>query len=140
MDSSSLADVIMQDSPIKSVTYICSNIRRDELSSKLRTKGVEVKEIVGYHTQPTPVKINEQYQGVLFFSPSGIDSFLQLNLASPSPLERVGVRSFCIGETTAAHAISKGFKDVQVAEHATPESVIQKVIQYFIKNPVHASK
>jgi uroporphyrinogen-III synthase len=129
-DSSSLADVITQDSSIQSMTYVCSGIRRDELSSKLRAKGVEVNEIIGYHTHPTPIKIIEPFQGVLFFSPSGVDSFLSLN--------EISSVCFCIGDATAAHATSKGFKNVQVAELSTPESVIKKVIHYYSKNPVHA--
>ena len=137
-DSASLADVIIKEGSIKSVTCICSDIRREELPAKLKARGVEVNEIIGYHTQPTPVKINEPYHGVLFFSPSGVDSFLELNLTSPSPLEKAGVRLFCIGEATASHASAKGFKDVLVAELSTQESVIKKVIQYYSKNPVHA--
>ncbi len=129
-DSASLAGVIIQDSSIKSVTYICSNIRRDELPSRLKAKGIEVNEITGYHTQPTPLKINSTSQAVLFFSPSGVDSFLSLNGVSDV--------CFCIGDATAAHATAKGFKNVQVAELSTPESVIKKVIQYYSKNPVHA--
>lgn len=128
-DSTSLADVITQDSWIKSVTHICSDIRRDELSSKLNSKGVEVHEIIGYRTQHTPVKVEHPFQGVLFFSPSGVDSFLSVN--------EISHVCFCIGEATAAHAASRGFKNVQVAEFSTPESVIKKVIQYFSKNSVH---
>jgi uroporphyrinogen-III synthase len=129
-DASSLADVIAEDHSIKAITFVCSDLRRDELPAKLATKGVTVHEIVGYQTQLTPVKIEETYQGVLFFSPSGVDSFLSLNKTSPV--------CFCIGRTTAEHADEKGFARVQSAEVATPESLIDTVIQYYSKNPVHA--
>lgn len=129
-DASSLADVIAEDHSIKSITFVCSDLRRDDLPAKLKTKDIAVQEIVGYQTQLTPVRVDETYHGVLFFSPSGVDSFLSLNEAAPV--------CFCIGKTTAEHASKKGFIHVQSAEVATPESLINKVIQYYFKNPVHA--
>ena len=129
-DASTLADVIETNGQVKAVTFVCSNIRRDDLPSKLTAKGISVNEIIGYHTKTTPTKMNEPYHGVLFFSPSGVDSFLSLNKIAPV--------CFCIGATTAAHASERGFSEIQIAESATPESMIKKVIHYYKKDTVHA--
>ncbi len=131
-NASALADAILAMKEVKAVTFICSNIRRDELPVKLKGNGVDVIEVVGYHTLATPIKISEPYHSALFFSPSGVESFVSLNKVSPI--------CFCIGETTAACAISNGFKEVHTSDRSTPESLIEKVILYYSKNPVHAEK
>ncbi|MDZ4714180.1 MAG: uroporphyrinogen-III synthase [Cytophagales bacterium] len=128
-DASTLADVIESNGQIKAVTFVCSNVRRDDLPSKLTAKGISVIELIGYDTEPTPTKINEPYHGVLFFSPSGVDSFLSSNQIAPV--------CFCIGTTTAVHAAQKGFSEIQIAELATTESMIKKVVCYYTKDAVY---
>ena len=129
-NAESLAGVIARTSQVKAVTFICSNQRRDELPMLLKAGGIIVHEINCYHTELTPLKINDPYDSVLFFSPSGVDSFLSLNKIAPI--------CFCIGATTAAHASERGFSEIQIAESATPESMIKKVIHYYKKDTVHA--
>ena len=60
---------------------------------------------------------------MLFFSPSGIDSYLKMNTSD----EMV---AFCIGETTAAEA-RKHFENVIVSKVSTIESVIKSANDYF---------
>ena len=130
-DADLLAEEILKDKSIQTVTFICSNIRREELPEKLRANGIKVNEVIGYHTELTPEKINENYSGVLFYSPSTIDSFLRLNKINDAV-------AFCIGKTTAQYAKQSGFKKIEVAEVASVNELIKTAILYYSKKSVHA--
>jgi hydroxymethylbilane synthase len=81
--------------------------------------------VEAYKTMINPIKINDAFSGVLFFSPSGIDSYLEQNTTSKV--------AFCIGETTAV-AARKHFSKVEVANMPDVESVLELVNMYY-SNP-----
>ena len=118
-----LANYLVKNFVDKDITFFCGNIRRDELPHILTKNNINVQEIECYKTSFTPRKIENKYRGILFYSPSGIESFLKENTAGDTTV-------FCIGETTAA-AAKKYFKNVIVAELHTVESLIKSVNQYF---------
>ncbi len=128
-----LADEILKYQEISSVTHICGNRRRDELSEKLNSGGVEVKDVVVYHTALTPISIDQAYDGLLFFSPSAIDSFLSAN-------ELKQVPCFCIGQTTENHAKQKGFIQTYIPEAPSEVAFVNLVIEHFTTTSVHAKK
>lgn len=130
-DAPSLADVVLKDKSIDKVSFVCGNLRRDELPDRLKYYGIDVQEISAYSTSFTPVEIHEHYKGVLFFSPSAIDSFLQLN-------KNTSCTAFCLGNTTANHARKVGFSEIHVPEVSTPESLIEKVIHVYKNKTIHA--
>jgi uroporphyrinogen-III synthase len=121
-----LADLIITHRTVRELTFICSNIRRHELPEKLRAADRMVFEWIGYTITPNPVLIPAA-EFILFFSPSGIDSFLELNL--PGNLKAV-----CIGETTAAYARTKKFFKVVCSDKSTAESVVNKVIELHLNS------
>ena len=86
-------------------------------------RNINVQEIECYKTSFTPKKIEHKFRGILFYSPSGIESFLKENTASDTTV-------FCIGETTATEA-KKYFKNIIVAQLPTVESLLKSVNQYF---------
>jgi hydroxymethylbilane synthase len=109
----------------REVTYFCSDLRLDELPDTLARENVKVNEVEAYQTRHSPVKVDESVEGILFFSPSAIQSYLIENSG--------GKIAFCIGETTAAEA-RKHFTDVRVAKIPTVEGVIDLVnIHYAIE-------
>lgn len=128
-----LAKKIVATRDVRAITFFCGDRRRDELPSLLRAGGVEVNEVIVYFTELSPKKIEAPYEGVLFFSPSAIDSFVTGNETNSSI-------AFCIGTTTADHAKRVGFREIKVAKDATPSSVVTAVIDHFKNQPVHAEK
>ncbi|MEO0902719.1 MAG: uroporphyrinogen-III synthase, partial [Bacteroidota bacterium] len=70
-------------------------------------------------------KFDTTFDGYLFYSPSGIRSFLEVNTLSESPL-------FCIGETTAQEA-KKHSENLIVANKPTVENVLVQVAKHFKK-------
>jgi len=118
-----LANYIVKNVKSKDVTFFCGNKRRNELPNILVKNDFNIQEIECYKTLNTPNKIDEKYRGILFFSPSAIESYLLENSAN----EKV---AFCIGETTATEA-TKHFKNVIVAKLPTSENVLKSVNEYF---------
>jgi len=118
-----LANFLVKNIKEKEVTYFCGNKRRDELPTILSENNIEVNEVESYQTQLTPRKIGENFNGILFYSPTGIESYLKDNQTSDST-------AFCIGETTALEA-KKYFKNVIVAAVPTVESVLKSVNEYY---------
>lgn len=119
-----LADYLASEIKGKEVTYFCSDLRLDTLPTILTEKGIVVNEIEAYKTMFSPVKVDATVNGVLFYSPSTVESYMQDNEADKI--------AFCIGESTAKEA-RKHFENVQVAKLPTVESVLELVNLHYVK-------
>lgn len=110
---------------IEKIYFICGNLRRDELPDILRQKGIAVEELELYKTEPTPIKIEQNYDGLIFFSPSAVSSFFSVNKIPAD------TTCFAIGETTA-NAI-KVFSDngIVVATKPRQENIISTIINHY---------
>ncbi|HLT34323.1 MAG TPA: hydroxymethylbilane synthase [Aquaticitalea sp.] len=113
-----LADYLIQYIEGTEVTYFCSDIRLDELPSILENNNIKVNEIEAYQTVLDSEKIDSTIEGVMFYSPSTVESFLKNNQTNKI--------AYCLGETTAAEA-RKHFDDVRIAKIPTIESLIELV-------------
>jgi len=124
--ASTLSDVILQDKEIKKVIFFCGKQRREELPQKLKEEVIEVEEIVVYETLETPQKLSRKvYDGILFFSPSAVNSFFSLNKINEQ------TQIFAIGKTTA-DAINKHIKrEIIIAETPSEENILELVISHF---------
>lgn len=123
--ASELADEIIANSEVEEVIFFCGNQRRDELPNKLEKRGISVNEVVVYHTIPVSNKIGRDYQGILFFSPSAVESFFLKNkLNDPCIL-------FAIGSTTK-EAIQKYCSNkIVVSVLPGKDSLVEQAIEYF---------
>ncbi len=117
-----LSNAIIENVSDKKFHYFCAKDRLNTLPNKLTEANISWKEIPVYKTQYTPKKYNQQFHGVLFYSPSGVESFFSVNTMPE--------HSFCIGETTAK-AVKKYTKNYTVATTTTVENVLVKAIKYF---------
>ncbi len=106
------------------VTYFCSDVRLDDLPEILTENNIKVNEVEAYQTKLDSIKLPESVEGVMFYSPSTVQSYKKENDAN-------GI-AFCIGETTAKEA-SKHFDDVRIAKVPTVESVIELVNEHYTK-------
>lgn len=105
------------------VTHFCSDIRLDELSSTLEKNHIKVNEVEAYRTILDSEKIDPSIEGIMFYSPSTVESYMINNTAK-------GKTAYCIGETTAKEA-GKYFDDVRIAKIPTVESVIDLVNEHY---------
>ena len=98
------------------------NQRLDELPTILEKNKIKITEIEAYQTKFDTLKVDDSVESVLFYSPSGVQSYIQKNNSNAI--------AFCIGETTAVEA-KKHFSDVRVANIPTVESVIDLVNEHY---------
>ena len=120
-----LAEYLAENIKEGEVTYFCGDKRRDELPDILDKTSLVLNEVISYQTILTPNVLKKKYDGLLFFSPTGIQSFLSKNDGT----EEV---AFCIGNTTSIEA-KKHFKTVVEAKLPSVESVLNSVNAYFSK-------
>lgn len=118
-----LASLICNQYSKNSFTFFCGNIRRDFLPEALRLVEIRLDEIEVYETILTPHKIDFTPDGILFFSPSGVKSYLQENKIENE-------NCFCIGNTTA-EALKYVTPNRIIANQPTIESVIMKCIENY---------
>lgn len=119
-----LADVIAKrfaqnPEAIKEISWFCGNLRNDDLPAIMAESGVLVTEYIVYKTHLTPVKVADDFDAILFFSPSGVKSFVKENPMTTKPV-------VCIGTTTAVAALDY-FENTYIAETTTVEGVIEKM-------------
>jgi uroporphyrinogen-III synthase len=118
-----LASLICNQYSKNSFTFFCGNIRRDFLPDALRLVEITLDEIEVYETILTTHKITFIPNGILFFSPSGVKSYLQENKIENE-------NCFCIGNTTA-EALKYITPNRIIANQPTVESVVMKCIENY---------
>jgi len=106
-----------------SFLFFCGNKRRGELPEILTKNNVSFTEEILYNTRLNSRKFKSDFERILFFSPSGVHSYMQENSLENSV-------AFCIGNTTANEA-KKYASNIVVASQATIESTIEELIRYF---------
>jgi hydroxymethylbilane synthase len=117
-----LSEYLTKELDNKEVTYFCSNVRLDILPAYLKTNDIVVNEVEAYKTMLSPLEMDDNISGVLFYSPSGIESYLEKN--NPDKV------AFCIGETTAKEA-RKYFEIVKVANMPSVDSALELVNSHY---------
>ncbi len=122
--ASDLAEIISLIYAKESYTFFSGNLRKDSLPLALKDAGIEFNEIEVYETQLKPHKIKETVDAILFFSPSGVESYLKENNIKKEVC-------FCIGETTAKALENKHIKNIVIAEYPSIGNVITEVEYYY---------
>ena len=105
-----LAKKIIVNHRDKHFIFFCGNKRREELPLQLKQHKISFEEIQVYKTSLNFAKFKQEFDGILFFSPSGVESYFRKN-------NIVEATAFCIGTTTAN----------SVKKHT--ENIIEKLIQ-----------
>lgn len=72
---------------------------------------------------------NDQYEMILFTSPSGIENFIKLK--NHSQLQKI--RIACIGETTSNTAIKNNINPKVVAKNSTAFGLFESILNYYKK-------
>ena len=124
-DATSLASLIVEDRFTNEIIFFCGDQRRDELPAILRDEHFHVNEIIVYQTIAVPHKINKAYNGILFFSPSAVESFFRKNdLPGNTVL-------FAIGNTTAGEIKKYTTNPVIIASEPGKQNLLNEAIEYF---------
>jgi len=126
-----LTERIAADGVHSRPVYFCGNRSRRDLPDQLSALGIRLEEIVVYLTEDCSPRIDIHYNGILFFSPSAVNSFFSANQAGPDTV------FFTIGKTTAAEIRKYGQRKIITPGLPKEEDVIRKAILYFKNNPVN---
>ncbi|WP_109301843.1 uroporphyrinogen-III synthase [Aquimarina sp. AU474] len=124
-NASDLAKKIIKGYKNEDFSFFCGNLRRNELPDLLAQNKITLKEQKVYKTHLNSKKFNRSFDGILFFSPSGVQSYVAENTIDQSV-------AFCIGNTTASEA-KKYCDTIIVANKPTVENVIVQAVKYFNK-------
>ena len=124
--ASELAEIITLIYNKESYTFLSGNLRMETLPSALKSAGITFNEIEVYQTTLAPFKISDQenFDGILFFSPSAVESYLTNNKIKKEIC-------FCIGTTTAKALELNKVKNIIIAETPTIDEVVVAVIEHY---------
>lgn len=120
-----LAAAIFQYGVQDEMIFFCGDQRRDELPDLLRAKGIALREVVVYETKLNPQKLEKNYEGILFFSPSAVKSFFSLNTIDAETV------LFAIGNTTAEALQPYTHNHIEIADTTEKAALVDKAIKYF---------
>lgn len=122
---SELATAIIALGNITEVNFYCGNQRRDELPAGLKQAGIRVNEYVIYENIPSPTVTAEDYDGILFFSPSAVKSYLSANRLHSKTV------CFAIGRTTATELREYTDNKIIMSTDISEDAMVQTAIFYF---------
>ena len=121
-NATELGQYIIERASDRVFHYFCAKDRLDILPNILTLNAVKWYEIPVYKTLFIPKEYTQQFNGVLFFSPSGVESYFSINNEPEY--------SFCIGNTTA-ETLKKYTTKYTVASLPSVENVLIKAIKHF---------
>lgn len=120
-----LAELIADESDADEVIFFCGEQRRDELPAILRSKGIDVQEILVYETIHTAHQISKVYHGILFYSPSAVSSFFSKNKVPQQTI------LFSIGHTTATTIQQYCNNTTIIGKAPGKEELVRQAMDYF---------
>jgi uroporphyrinogen-III synthase len=123
-NAATLAKKLLKHQAVR-VVFFCGNLRRDDLPDLLIAENIDLTEIALYKTEASPIELEEKYDGYVFFSPSGVQSFFSLNTIDTRAV------CFAIGETTAE--CLKAYTSIRsvVSDLPRQENMIKTIISHF---------
>jgi uroporphyrinogen-III synthase len=126
-DSLILTEGVIEKQTTNCVVHVCGNMRLKTLEQKLTNAGIKYYPLVVYNTTlKTDIHLEEEYDVILFFSPSGVKGFLSANEISEK------VICCCIGNTTAAELRQRvSNAKIVISPFPSPKSMIERAAKYF---------
>lgn len=122
-----LANCIINTKQVHNLTFFCGDQRREELPDLLRNNQIAVNEIKVYQTTAVNHQISETFDGILFFSPSAVNSFFTNNKIPSTTI------LFAIGKTTAQEIKLFSTNNIIVSEVPGKENLVKMMMQHFGK-------
>src|SRR5690554_74001 len=118
-----LAPIIQKDFSKEQIAFFAGNLRRNVLPDAMNEANIAFDEYLVYQNEESSVKIKSDTNGLLFYSPSGVKSYLKQNTITTQTC-------FCIG-TTTADALKNITKNVVIANQQTIEELIKLICLTF---------
>ena len=74
-----MANFISKKAKNEKFLFCRSNIKNDDFTAFFKKEKIDLKEIVVYNNKPNSVVLKNKFEAIMFYSPSGIKSFLKNN-------------------------------------------------------------
>ena len=123
-NGSFLSKYITANHKNESFSFLCGRQRRPEIEIELAKKKVSLTLHEIYNTIHTPKTVETKFDGVLFFSPSAVESYFKTNTW------KFGMQGFCIGSSTAA-SLSNYTKNFSVAKFPNENQLLLSIHKYY---------
>jgi uroporphyrinogen-III synthase len=120
-----LAEKIIEDGEAEELIFFTGNKHLPVLMDKLDDEGLYVQEIIVYENTPSSVTVSGRFHGILFFSPSAVESFFAANKISRATV------LFATGHTTANAIQQVSANPVIMAHQTGKDEMIKTVIDYY---------
>ena len=112
---------------VKEIIFFCGNKRRNDLPDSLTKAGIIVHEVVVYETLEVPAISTGDFNAILFFSPSAVNSFFSVNKFNTR------VVCFAVGKTTA-NSITCLVPNKVITIESPGEDMMIASLKYYFKN------
>lgn len=116
-----LADFIIKNSGKEKFIHFCGNLALDIFDKTLPLQNIKYKKVVVYETQLLYPTVNEEYDAVVFFSPSGVRSFAKNNSLDE-------VQLFSIGQTTEKEIKKNTKNKIYTSKESHLEDLLDLII------------
>jgi len=124
-----LASAIIQNKAAKDILHICGNLRLTVMEESLQQAGILYTDLMVYQTGTKAKKAADKFDAILFYSPSGVESFLALNNLDDETVY------CCIGNTTAQELKERSNSiTIILPEQPSPQSMLTAVSNHFHKS------
>ncbi|XOD67121.1 MAG: uroporphyrinogen-III synthase [Flavobacteriales bacterium Tduv] len=105
--------------------WFCGTLSLDDIPDVCKSKGISLNAYKVYQTLLRPRSLSSTYNGILFFSPSGVKTFFQNNVLGAE------TKPFAIGKTTANALASYTRQNVTFPDTPTSKNLLTLVKKHF---------
>ena len=123
--SSELADFISKNNKNDQFSFFCAGGRFPDLERILSMNDIKITPIILYNTLPQPHVIKSHFDGILFFSPSAVRSYVMENTFK-------NTHAFCLGPSTAKE-VENYTENFSVAKTPEDTQLLLIIKNYFKK-------
>ena len=117
-----LAEFIIKYGEKETYLHFCGNIALDTIEVELSKKNIDYKKVVVYNTKLKYPILKNDFDEVVFFSPSGVRSFVKHNAID-------GKKIFSIGNTTTTEIEKHTKEEIYTSEESNLEDILQLILK-----------
>jgi len=126
-NSESLVTTLKETVPLGiTFLYCCGSNRLNTVPHGLKAAGFSVKEYIVYETELTPRKTFRDYNVILFFSPSAVESYFRVNNWDKKMV------AVSIGHTTSVALTKAGVETILIADEPNELSMLGKLHDFLM--------
>jgi uroporphyrinogen-III synthase len=129
-DNAFLLSMLMITNKVTDAVFFCGDQRMDILPDNLRKNNIGLTELIVYETKLTPVRLKDQPDAILFFSPKAAESFFSINHLEAE------TKVFAMGKTTAAVLSNLTSNKINISPEADKAFVFNMAVEYATSHPI----